>query len=243
MNRRMVSLIGIFTTVLILTFFNTSSVFAAEAKQTTKVEKTIAICIKKNVNIRKKASSKSKIVGSLKYKEQVKVVSSSGNWIKVKTTKVTGYVYKPLLKIKKITSDKTEASEEKAPSADDTKKSVTGEDVVKYALKFVGNRYRYGGTSLTKGTDCSGFTMSVYKKFSYNIGRSSRDQAASAGKKVSVSCRKPGDLIFYVRRGRVSHVALYIGDNKIVHASTAATGIKISKYNYNKPYMARRVIN
>lgn len=116
----------------------------------------------------------------------------------------------------------------------ENKKEVLRENLVNYALKFVGNRYVYGGTSLTNGTDCSGFTMSVYKKFNYSLNRVSRDQVYN-GKTISRSELKKGDLVFYSNGYRISHVALYIGNGKIVHASTPSTGIIVSNMNYQTP--------
>jgi len=119
-----------------------------------------------------------------------------------------------------------------------------GIEIANYAQKFVGNRYVWGGTSLTKGADCSGFVYTIYKQFGYNIPRVRRDQAKSAGRKVDISERQPGDLIFYTdNKGVVNHVALYIGDDKIVHAASSKQGIIISKYNYRKVYCIRRVID
>ncbi len=116
-------------------------------------------------------------------------------------------------------------------------------DIVSYALKFVGNRYQWGGTSLTKGADCSGFVMEIYKQFGYSIERTSYQQAASAGIKVDVDDRKPGDLIFYTdSRGTVNHVAMYIGNDQIVHAANSRQGIIVSKYNYRKVYRVRRIV-
>lgn len=120
-----------------------------------------------------------------------------------------------------------------------------GEEVVKFALQYVGNPYVYGGTSLTKGTDCSGFSSSVYKNFGINIQRTSRGQYASNGKAVKKEDLKPGDLVFYGYNGNVSHVAIYMGDNKIVHASTTKTGICISPLQQRggMPYIgAKRII-
>lgn len=114
--------------------------------------------------------------------------------------------------------------------------------VVAYALQFVGNPYVYGGTSLTNGTDCSGFTMSVYKNFGYGLNRTSRQQASN-GYEVSTSELLPGDLLFYSNGGSgIGHVALYIGNGQVVHASTPSTGIKISSYMYRTPITARRII-
>ncbi len=129
---------------------------------------------------------------------------------------------------------------------EDTSTSVAGSELVKYALQFVGNPYKYGGTSLTNGADCSGFVQSVFAHFDYSLSRSSRDQAKTAGYAdvaVKESELQPGDLIFYANSsGTVYHVAIYIGDGKVVHAANERKGITISEYNYMKPYKARRVL-
>ena len=95
----------------------------------------------------------------------------------------------------------------------------------------------YGGTSLTKGADCSGFTQSIFKNFGITIGRSSRDQAAN-GKEIAVSAVQPGDLLFYGSGDYINHVAIYIGDGKVIHASNERTGIIISPSNYRTPCKA-----
>lgn len=125
-----------------------------------------------------------------------------------------------------------------AASSKSTKdNSSKRKEIVEYALKFEGNPYLYGGTSLTNGTDCSGFTQSVYKNCGIKIPRTSKEQA-KGGKSVPLDSIKPGDLIFYTKNGQINHVALYIGNKKIIHASNPKTGITISKYNYRKPYKA-----
>lgn len=146
--------------------------------------------------------------------------------------------------------EERKAAEEKKQSSTSTSGgggssgSALGIEIANYAQKFVGNRYVWGGTSLTKGADCSGFVYTIYKQFGYDIPRVSRDQAKSAGRKVDISERQPGDLIFYRdNKGVVNHVALYIGDDKIVHAASSKQGIIISKYNYRKVYCIRRVID
>ncbi|NLY48486.1 MAG: SH3 domain-containing protein [Clostridiales bacterium] len=146
--------------------------------------------------------------------------------------------------------EERKAAEEKKQSSTSTSGgggssgSALGIEIANYAQKFVGNRYVWGGTSLTKGADCSGFVYTIYKQFGYNIPRVSRDQAKSAGRKVDISERQPGDLIFYTdNKGVVNHVALYIGDDKIVHAASSKQGIIISKYNYREVYCIRRVID
>ncbi len=128
--------------------------------------------------------------------------------------------------------------------------STTGVNIVNYALKFVGNKYVYGGNSLTNGVDCSGFTQQVLLNFGIKIPRVADDQmktytgaAAYASYKkgvvVDTSSMQPGDLIFYGSGNYASHVGIYIGNGKIVHASNSqpypAGGIKISNYNYQTP--------
>lgn len=125
--------------------------------------------------------------------------------------------------------------------ADAPVSSGDGSEIASYAQKFVGNPYVYGGTSLTNGTDCSGFTQSVYAHFGISIPRTSRTQAG-AGKSVSFDSLKAGDLIVYASNGTVNHVALYIGGGQVVHASSRKTGIKISTWNYRTPHAARRIV-
>ena len=106
--------------------------------------------------------------------------------------------------------------------------------IANYAVQFVGNRYVYGGTSLTNGTDCSGFTMSVMAKFGVSLPHNSGAQSGS-GKSITSSQMRPGDLVFYSGSGGINHVALYIGNGQVCHASNARSGIKISTWNYRTP--------
>ena len=115
--------------------------------------------------------------------------------------------------------------------------SDLGKKVAKYACQFIGNPYVLGGTSLTNGADCSGFTYRVYSDFGYNLPRTSYQQR-SAGVGVEYSNAQPGDLICYD-----GHVALYIGGGKIVHASSVKTGIKVSNAEYRTILAVRRIIN
>lgn len=123
--------------------------------------------------------------------------------------------------------------------------ACTGKELVNYACRFIGNPYKWGGTSLTKGADCSGFVQSVYEHYGVSLDRVSKEQAMTSGKnvKVSLSSLKPGDLIFYAKSSTVNHVAIYIGEGKIVHAAGRKYGITISDYDYRKPFRARRVIS
>lgn len=119
---------------------------------------------------------------------------------------------------------------------DNASGSDTGKNVAKYACQFIGNPYVLGGTSLTNGADCSGFTFRVYSDFGYRLPRTSYEQR-SAGTGVSYEEAQPGDLICYD-----GHVALYIGDGLIVHASSKTTGIKISRATYKTILAVRRIL-
>ena len=114
--------------------------------------------------------------------------------------------------------------------------SAKGQEIADFAFRYVGNPYVSGGTSLTNGADCSGFTWAVYNNFGYSIPRSSYAQS-TYGREVSYSEAQPGDIIYYG-----GHVGIYIGGGKIVHASTAATGIKISNALYRSIITVRRIV-
>ncbi len=130
-----------------------------------------------------------------------------------------------------------------APSYDEPDESdevvadATRSAVVAYAKQFVGNPYVYGGTSLTNGADCSGFTQSVYAHFGISLSRTSRAQA-NDGRRISVSELQPGDLIFYASGGSIYHVAMYIGGGQIIHAADEAHGICIGSLNTGRVYCA-----
>jgi cell wall-associated NlpC family hydrolase len=115
--------------------------------------------------------------------------------------------------------------------------SATRAAIVAYAKQFLGNPYVYGGTSLTNGTDCSGFTQGVFAHFGITTGRSSRDQAAN-GRTISVSSAQPGDLLFYSSGNYINHVAIYIGNGQIIHAASKKSGICIAAYDYRTPCKA-----
>jgi len=114
--------------------------------------------------------------------------------------------------------------------------SAKGQEIANFAVQFVGYPYVAGGTSLTEGADCSGFTMAVYQNFGISLPRTSASQAA-VGRGVSYAEAAPGDIIYYG-----GHVGIYIGNGQIVHASTQATGIKISNALYRSIITVRRIV-
>lgn len=114
--------------------------------------------------------------------------------------------------------------------------SDLGKKIAKYACQFIGNPYVLGGTSLTKGADCSGFTYRIYSDFGYTLPRTSLQQR-SAGKEVTYEQAQPGDLICYS-----GHVALYVGGGYVVHASSPKAGIKVSKATYKTILSVRRIL-
>lgn len=268
--------------------------------------------VENNLNIRKGASESASLVGKMPKDSACEIVEQEGDWTKIKSGKVEGYVKTEFLftgsaaRIKAMElistyavvhadalrvrlEPNTEASiytqvaqgemleyvktldngwveimlddetvyvageyvelEEQLSTAVTLSELLYGAGVsdirvsiCEYAKQFLGNRYVFGGTSLTKGTDCSGFTMRVFEKFGIRIPRNSRSQAG-VGTKIKAVDAKPGDLFFYGGKGGyINHVALYIGGGQVIHASSPKTGIRISNCNYRTPVKVVRII-
>ncbi|MGB4659788.1 MAG: SH3 domain-containing C40 family peptidase [Mobilitalea sp.] len=143
---------------------------------------------------------------------------------------------------KSVSSSSSSSSSDSAPQISSSNSSAKGSEIASFALNYVGNEYEWGGTSLTNGADCSGFVMSIYSHFGYSISRTSGAQSSN-GSSVSLDNVQAGDLIFYASNGSVGHVAMYIGNGQVVHASSEKTGIKVSNMYYRTPYCARRILN
>lgn len=139
-------------------------------------------------------------------------------------------------KNRKVAKSESSATTSEAPVVYATGESALGQSVASYACQFVGNPYVYGGTSLTNGADCSGFVMSVYANFGVSLPHSSSGDRSVGTAVDGLANAQPGDIICYS-----GHVAIYIGNGQIVHASTAKTGIKISDVNYRTPLGVRRI--
>ena len=165
---------------------------------------------KKKLKVYSSKSTDSASLGILKKGAYVKVLTTNSKWVKVKKGNVIGYVKGKYVKTKRGTASVNYSK---------------GESVVAYARRFLGNPYVYGGSSLTHGTDCSGFVMSIYRHFGKHLPHSSYAQR-HVGRGVSggIKNAKPGDIICYS-----GHVAIYMGGNRVIHASNPSTGIKITK--------------
>lgn len=182
------------------------------------------------LNFRSSPKITNNIIGKLLLNQTVTFIQKEGNWSLIQTTAgKKGYVYNTYIKDK---------------PASTVNKGDLRNQVVAYSKQFLGNPYVYGGNSLTNGVDCSGFTQQILKKFGYNINRTSRTQILN-GTRVSAKELLPGDLVFYGYSGNISHVAMYIGDGKIIHANSSKTGIITSNLYYgSKPYIgSTRIIS
>ncbi len=125
------------------------------------------------------------------------------------------------------------------PTYQEPVSSGLGQQIVDFALQYVGGPYVYGGTSLTGGADCSGFTQAVFANFGISIPRVAASQAGS-GTPVDLGSIQAGDLLFYYGDNGIGHVTIYMGNGQVVHASSPTTGIIISDYSYRTPCCARR---
>ncbi|HKM34606.1 MAG TPA: SH3 domain-containing C40 family peptidase [Lachnospiraceae bacterium] len=193
--------------------------------------KTVAVVNADALKVRDNASLEGGVLTQVPLGEELEVVETLGDWVKVSIDGEDAYVSADYVTV-----------EEKLDTAITMSELLYGQgvsdlrvDIVEYAKQFVGNPYVWGGTSLTKGADCSGFVLAVYKHFGISVSHSSRAQAGE-GKKITVSELQPGDLVFYANSsGTINHVAMYIGGSRVIHASSPKTGIKTSNYNYRTP--------
>ncbi|MBR5637301.1 MAG: C40 family peptidase [Pseudobutyrivibrio sp.] len=191
------------------------------------------------LRVRADGNTESEIIYQLAEGEEIAILDNTQDeeWIKVDVDGDEGYVCAEYVDI--------DLSLRTAMTLTEARYGVGVSDVrmaiCDNALQYVGNRYVWGGTSLTNGVDCSGFTMQIMRQYGVYLSHSSRAQA-NEGTKISTSELKPGDLIFYGKGGRINHVAIYIGGGQIVHASNKRDGIKISNYMYRTPIKCVRVI-
>ena len=178
--------------------------------------------------------------------ENYAILSDEGNgWMEIQVGSSVGYLSVEAEGISVVEKAELEASEAEAAAVVQQQLDISNsrrQELVNYALQFVGGRYRAGGNDPHTGADCSGFTRYVMQHGAgVSIDRSSGSQSLQ-GVDVSADQMRPGDLIFYGSGGRINHVAMYIGNGQIVHASTYKTGIKISPWNYRAPARIKNVL-
>ena len=160
------------------------------------------------------------------------------NWICITVDNQYAFVAKEFITEQYSLKRAVKVSTLSANSSDGVSSSQVS--IAEYAKQFLGNRYVWGGASLTGGTDCSGFTMSLYAKYGHSLPHNA---AAQASVTRSVSSPQPGDLFFYSNGSRINHVAMYIGNGLVIHASNPSDGIKISNAYYRHPVKIGRVMN
>lgn len=217
-------------------FLEDGDVWAAPEKQTERngAYADVNTCL----NIREGAGTQHQVLAQLPKNGYCEVERWEGDWCYIISDEISGYVFQDYLKTGFTKEEYLMATNQKeikyAYSLQQKEKIVASatirgkrQEVVDFALQFVGNPYVWGGTSLTNGADCSGFVQSIYKRFGISLPRVAADQA-NAGTRISVEEALPGDLIFYAENGYIYHVVMYIGDGKVVHASSSASGIKVS---------------
>lgn len=198
---------------------------------------TVAKVTTDSLKVRAEANTDSEVITLVAMGEELEVAAVEGDWVKVLLDDEEVYV----------SAEYVEVSAELGTAVTMTELlygqgvSDVRVDVCQYAKEFIGNPYVWGGTSLTKGADCSGFVMKVFQKYGVKLPRNSRAQA-NCGTTIKVAEAKPGDLIFYARGKTINHVAIYIGNGQVVHASSPKTGIKISNISYRTPFKAVRIL-
>lgn len=230
----------------------------------------IATVTTTTLKVRTEPSLEASVLGLVPIEDELVVLDATEGWVKVDVEEGIGWVSTDYVKLhtefvqaeskeeeaKRLAKEAAERQKAREAAAAKAAKSQQGNTpaaapapvivaeggsemgaaVVEYALQFVGNPYVYGGSSLTNGTDCSGFVMSVYANFGVSLPHSSAADRSQGYAVDGLANAQPGDLICYS-----GHVALYVGDNQIVHASTANTGIIVSRADYKKILAVRRI--
>lgn len=178
------------------------------------------------------ADAEATVLKTLGCGELVMVLEQEDDFYKIKVNDTVGYIQNSDIENAKLASLSVAS-----------KQQTRGEEVIDYAKRYLGGPYVYGGNNLNTGVDCSGFTQQIMKHFDVSLERSSRAQYASNGYKVSKAELLPGDLIFYGYSGSINHVAIYAGNDQIIHASTERTGITMGSLHGNTPIIGmKRVI-
>lgn len=205
----------------------------AAIARASEVVRTMATVNTEVLRVREEPNVDCPIITTVPYGEELEVINVADGWVEIDLDGEPAYISAEYVDIG-----------EKLFTAITMSELLYGEgvsdvrvDLCQYAKQFVGNPYVWGGTSLTNGADCSGFVLSLYAKYGITLPHHAASQA-NCGRTVSLSQMQPGDLVFYTKGGRINHVAMYIGNGQVIHASSPTTGIRISSVNYRTPYKA-----
>lgn len=225
------------------------------------------------LNVRAQPDLSSSRVGYMDNGERAQIVENLGEWLKVKYTGDTiGYVAAEYVTVseefiyaKTLEEEAKELAERRAleerqrqseaQAAENTAIAVTPpntsystnselrQQIIDYAMQYLGNKYIHGGQTLAGGTDCSGFTSLIYAEFGYSISRTPAGQLSGAGRGIDYSEAQPGDIICYGSSGKCTHVALYLGDGQIIHSANSRKGVIIGQAGYDTILGVRNVID
>ena len=201
------------------------------------VKETVAKVTTTTLYVREEPNTDCSIVTSMPMGEELEVIEQLDGWVRVAIDSDEGYVSADYVEVNtELPTAMTMTEVRYGQGVSDVRV-----DLVSYACQFVGNPYVWGGTSLTRGADCSGFVLSVFANYGVSLPHSSVAQSNS-GTKISASEALPGELFFYGNGSRINHVAIYIGNGQVVHASSPRTGIKISGAYYRNPVKVVRIL-
>ncbi len=235
-----------------------------------KVGMRLAVVTTTTLYVRSEPSKDAEVIGMVPMEDELQVLDELDGWVKVSVEEGDGFVSSEFVRLytdfvraeskaeeeARLAKEAAEREAARKAAAAAAKKnkggsskgssgggagvvapgSSMGSQVANYALQFVGNPYVYGGTSLTNGADCSGFVMSVYRNFGVSLPHSSGADRAVGYAVGGIGAAAPGDIVCYS-----GHVGIYIGNGQIVHASTRATGIKVSNVGYRSVLAVRRI--
>ena len=195
-----------------------------------------------NVRFRAAASTSSDIIKEFYFGNTVEITGTDGDWTAVSSDGKSGFVYSQYVK-EGTYSAVAESSSDSGSST--TSSNVSGDEVVTYAMQYLGTNYKWGGQDPSTGFDCSGFVYYVYGHFGISLNRTAQDQALN-GTTISAADLQPGDILcFYTSGSTIGHSGIYIGDDKFIHSANSNTGViitQLSGYYANRGFVAKRVI-
>ena len=230
--------------------------YEANVKAKDKMTEVLVVKCDK-LNVREEPSTDCSVSTKVSVGEHLDIVEPEKNgWYKASINGLVGYVsaeyvevvYTLPTAVEVVEVQVTQPSSSSSSSSSkpnysnlDPTVSQTAKDLINTAMQYLGCPYVYGGNSLTKGIDCSGFVKQIFAKYGYTVPRTSKEYP-NVGTKVPLNQIKPGDILIYKYGSRIGHVAIYIGNGQIIHAANDKQGVCIGNAYFIQPYMAVRVI-